>query len=68
MYERDIEIISLSNYFGATKYTSKESLLEITTKALKKKIYIGSTFKKSSKLLALKSFLKEIGVICEILD
>lgn len=68
LYERDIEIISLSNYFGATKYTSKESLLEITTKALKKKIYIGSTFKNSSKLLALKNFLKEIGVTCEILD
>ncbi|ARC86023.1 hypothetical protein U732_1753 [Clostridium argentinense CDC 2741] len=68
LYERDIEIISLSNYFGATKYTSKEALLEITTKALKKKIYIGSTFKKSSKILVLKSFLKEIGVIYEILD
>ncbi|MFX0547760.1 opine metallophore biosynthesis dehydrogenase [Hathewaya histolytica] len=65
---RDIEIISLSNYFGATKYTSTESLLEITTKALKKKIYMGSTLKGSNKIEVLESFFKEVGVTCEVLD
>jgi len=65
---RELEIISLSNYFGATKYSSSKSLIEVTTKALKKKIYIGSSLEYSYKVQVLKSFLKDIGVISEILN
>lgn len=65
---RKLEIISLSNYFGATKYSSSKSLIEVTTKALKKKIYIGSSLEYSYKVQVLKSFLKDIGVISEILN
>ncbi|WML33699.1 opine metallophore biosynthesis dehydrogenase [Clostridium sp. OS1-26] len=68
MYERSFEIISLSNYFGATKYTSPESLLKITTKALKKKIYLGSTLKNNYKIQVIKNFFEKIGIDYEVLD
>lgn len=67
-YKRKFEIVSLSNYFGATKYTSTESLTKITTKALKKKVYLGSNLKNSDTIQTIKNFMKKIGVSYEVLD
>ncbi|GAB6169368.1 staphylopine dehydrogenase CntM [Clostridium carnis] len=67
-YNKEFEIISFSNYFGATKYTSSRSLVEITTKAIKKKIYVASNLKESYKIQIIKIFLRELDIFCEILD
>jgi hypothetical protein len=56
------EIISFSSYYGATKYISSKSVISVYTKAMKKRIYIGSSTKKSEMVPNVQRFLKSYGV------
>lgn len=67
-YKKNMEIISFSNYFGATNYTYENSLTEVTTNALKKKVYIGSNKQTSLNIKKSKDFLNKFEINCEYLD
>ncbi|MDV2686116.1 opine metallophore biosynthesis dehydrogenase [Alkalihalophilus lindianensis] len=68
LLNKDVEIISLSTYFAATKWKGNDRKTKIcVTKAIKKRIFIGSTKEASSACSYLKEVIKEIGVICTIL-
>lgn len=63
----DIEVISFSNYFGATNLLG-ESSTKIMLNALKKKIYLSSTNLKSGELNKWIQYLKNMkieGIICK---
>ncbi|MFC7373217.1 opine metallophore biosynthesis dehydrogenase [Fictibacillus iocasae] len=56
------EVISLSSYYGATKWKSGASVTSAYTKALKKRIYAGSSHSDSAMLQQVQQFLKRYGV------
>ncbi|MDQ0920325.1 opine metallophore biosynthesis dehydrogenase [Paenibacillus sp. V4I5] len=60
------EVISLSTYYAATKGTNgQNSAVEVLTKAVKKKIYIGSSSKNSEACGKLSDMLQQLGVTVE---
>ncbi|MFC0189392.1 opine metallophore biosynthesis dehydrogenase [Fictibacillus aquaticus] len=59
---RNPEVISFSSYYGATKLTNSESVISAYTKALKKRIYIGSSNEMSKMVPNVQRFLKSFNV------
>lgn len=65
----DIEIISFSAYYAATKYESGErDGLSVMTKAFKKRIYLASSKENSIQLKAVCEFIESLGVQCSIVS
>ncbi|MNO69556.1 hypothetical protein D3C76_604120 [compost metagenome] len=58
------EVISLSTYYAATK--GKSSSIEVLTKGVKKKIYLGSTNKNSEAVLRFIDWLGLLGIAAEL--
>ncbi|WP_429370511.1 opine metallophore biosynthesis dehydrogenase [Paenibacillus sp. DS2015] len=54
------EVVSFSTYYAATK--GRDSATEVLTKAVKKKIYIGSTDKNSEACSQLSNVLNQLGI------
>lgn len=68
-YNRNIEIITISNYFAATKFEySENNRVTVLTRAIKKKIYVSSTILPSSKLDSVLRFFEFLGIKAEILE
>ncbi|MBT2583220.1 opine metallophore biosynthesis dehydrogenase [Planococcus sp. ISL-109] len=66
---RDIDIISFSAYYAATKYEADErDDLTVLTKAFKKRIYLASSKEKSTKLKVVREFIESLGVQCGIVS
>lgn len=63
----DIEVISLSAYYAATKYSAEDRFTAFT-KAVKKKVYAGSSIKDSSFVHILAEFIRSIGTGAEVLS
>ncbi|MGG4488565.1 opine metallophore biosynthesis dehydrogenase [Metabacillus idriensis] len=63
----DIEVISLSAYYAATKLSAEEPFTAYT-KAVKKKVYVGSSYKNCSFAHVLADFIRSIGPEAEILS
>ncbi|MNZ58679.1 hypothetical protein D3C78_766930 [compost metagenome] len=58
------EVVSLSTYYAATK--GKNSAIEVLTKGVKKKIYLGSTSKNSDAARQLIDWLRTLGIAAEL--
>lgn len=63
----DIEVISMSAYYAATKYSAEDEFMAIT-KAVKKKVYIGSSIKDSSFVPLLAELVKSAGTDADVLS
>lgn len=60
-----VEVISLSSYYAATKWETHGGLnLTTITKAIKRKIYAGTSYAHSSFLGLVRTWLHELGVEC----
>ncbi|WP_270165435.1 opine metallophore biosynthesis dehydrogenase [Paenibacillus sp. SYP-B4298] len=59
-----VEVISLSTYFGASKFISAESPLLSVVKALKRSIRLGSTIASSDACQAVAELLTAQGILC----
>lgn len=60
-----VEVISLSSYYAATKWETADGLnLTSITKAVKRKIYAGSSYVQSKFLELVQTWLNELGVEC----
>ncbi|KMQ84069.1 hypothetical protein RF55_18479 [Lasius niger] len=59
---REVEIVSLSNYYAATKYAAAEDPLTAVTKAVKRRIYIASTQRESAFLAGIRDMLANHGI------
>lgn len=67
-YENDIEVISFSNYYGATKFDNDGKDITIAfTRALKKKIYVGSNKVTEGKSNVIRDFINSLHIECEVL-
>ncbi|AOY74582.1 opine metallophore biosynthesis dehydrogenase [Clostridium formicaceticum] len=63
-----VEVISLSTYYAATKRTKeKHASVEVLTKGVKKKIYIGSTNKASEACRHLSELLHQLSITVELM-
>lgn len=59
------EIISLSTYIGDSKFSNEEtSLTQVTTKAIKRRIYIASNHKSGNYLPIAVDFFESLGLQC----
>ncbi|MBD8497365.1 opine metallophore biosynthesis dehydrogenase [Paenibacillus arenosi] len=65
--DRNIDVISLSTYFAATKFDST-SITTVYTKAMKKKVYVGSSHSNSLSIIHLQRFISSLGVACEVVS
>lgn len=64
-----IEVISLSTYYAATKFkTDKENLTTCLTKAIKKRVYVGSFGGQATALMLIKDFIEGLGIQCTIVQ
>ncbi|MRX55233.1 DUF2338 family protein [Bacillus idriensis] len=63
----DIEVISMSAYYAATKYSEEDEFMAFT-KAVKKKVYIGSSIKDSSFVPFLAELVKSVGTDADVLS
>lgn len=62
------EVVSFSTYYAATKGTKgRNSAVDVLTKGVKKKIYIGSTNKNSEACRQLSDLLHQLGIAVEIM-
>jgi len=62
-----MEVISLSNYFAATKFESAQfCVTSALTKALKKRIYIASSRADSSSVYDVQQLMGSLGVQCTV--
>jgi staphylopine/pseudopaline/yersinopine synthase len=58
----NVDVISMSTYFAATKYSRSETVTHAHTKTFKKRIYLASSKKESEMLPVVKCFLNRLGV------
>ncbi|MDQ0857936.1 opine metallophore biosynthesis dehydrogenase [Bacillus sp. V2I10] len=63
---KEIELISMSAYYGATKY--EEDGINVRTKALKKRIYLASSNKKSGHIHSVSKFIESLRVEARIVS
>lgn len=63
----DKEVISLSAYYAATKFSAEDPFTAFT-KALKKKVYVGSSHRNSSFAPVMADFVRSTGPEAEILS
>jgi hypothetical protein len=62
------EVVSFSTYYAATKGTTgRGSAVEVLTKAVKKKLYIGSSNNNSNACSQLSDLLHQLGITVEIM-
>jgi staphylopine/pseudopaline/yersinopine synthase len=64
----NVDVISMSTYYAATKLTSTDTATRAHTKTFKKRIYLGSSKKESRMLPVLKRFLHRLGVEGMVVD
>jgi staphylopine/pseudopaline/yersinopine synthase len=61
--KREIEIITFSTYYAATKFKNEEeTLLTVICKAVKKRVYISSSKDNSEIINLTKEFLRKLGI------
>ena len=62
-----IDVISFSSYYAATKYErNEEESSAVLTKALKKRIYLASSKKDSLCLKPVVKFIESLGIQCQV--
>ncbi len=65
----DINVISFSTYYAATKFTDvSTSLLSVLTKAVKKRVYVGASQQDSPAAGAVKRFFASLGIACTVMN
>lgn len=64
----NVDVISMSTYYAATKHTSPDTATRAHTKTFKKRIYLASSKKESGMLPVLKRFLHRLGVEGMVVD
>ncbi|MFG6494694.1 opine metallophore biosynthesis dehydrogenase [Fictibacillus sp. UD] len=63
-----VEVISMSTYYAATKFSSSNSVISAHTKTYKKRIYMASTKEKSPILEVLNRLLNELEIEAVMVD
>ncbi len=61
------EVISFSTYYGDTRWLNDTPSNEVLTTGMKKKVYIGSTKKKSERMTILKNLFHQLGIQLEMM-
>lgn len=64
----NVEVISMSTYYAATKYLSSVTVTRAHTKTFKRRIYVASSKKESHMLTVLQRFLNGLGIKAEKVD
>lgn len=63
----DVEIISFSTYYGDTRWIHDKPSNNVLTTAVKKKIYIGSTYYPSKNVDRVCKVYEQLGIVLEIM-
>jgi len=61
----DVEVVSLSTYYAATKF-DQSSVIRSVTKALKKRVYLASNKQGGTAVRHVKELLERLGVQCTV--